>query len=81
MAILGLIFILTGLKWGSMLFVVRQYEDVIVTRFGKAVRIVTEPGLKLKLPLFDKVNRFDKRVLAWEGPADGMPNQGQALSH
>ena len=46
-----------------MLFVVRQYEDVIVTRFGKAVRIVTEPGLKLKLPSFDKVNRFDKRVL------------------
>src|SRR6266480_340085 len=75
MAILGLIFILTGLKWGSMLFVVRQYEDVIVTRFGKAVRIVTEPGLKLKLPLFDKVNRFDKRVLAWEGPPTECPTK------
>jgi modulator of FtsH protease HflC len=75
MAILGLIFILTGLKWGSMLFVVRQYEDVIVTRFGKAVRIVTEPGLKLKLPLFDKVNRFDKRVLAWEGPPTECPSK------
>jgi modulator of FtsH protease HflC len=58
-----------------MLFVVRQYEDVIVTRFGKAVRIVTEPGLKLKLPLFDKVNRFDKRVLAWEGPPTECPTK------
>src|SRR5438874_8203667 len=75
MAILGLIFILAGLKWSSMLFVVRQYEDVIVTRFGKAVRIVTHPGLKLKLPFFDKVTRFDKRVLAWDGPPTECPTK------
>src|SRR5690242_3806186 len=75
MAILGLIFILTGLKWGYMLFVVRQYEDVIVTRFGKAVRIVTSPGLKVKLPFFDKINRFDKRVLAWDGPPTECPTK------
>jgi membrane protease subunit HflC len=75
MAILGLVFILTGLKWGSMLFVVRQYEDVIVTRFGKAVRIVTSPGLKVKLPFLDKINRFDKRVLAWDGPPTECPTK------
>src|SRR2546421_3061192 len=75
MAILGLIFILTGLKWGSMLFIVRQYEDAIVTRFGKAIRTKTPPGLKLKLPFFDKVNRFDKRVLAWDGPPTECPTK------
>src|SRR5213078_2955232 len=75
MAILGLIFILTGVKWGSMLFIVRQYEDAIVTRFGKAIRTVTTPGLKLKLPFFDKVNRFDKRVLAWDGPPTECPTK------
>src|SRR5436305_13044196 len=75
MAILGLIFILTGLKWGSMLFIVRQYEDAIVTRFGKAIRTETTPGLKLKLPLFDKVNRFDKRVLAWDGKPTECPTK------
>ena len=75
MAILGLIFILTGLKWGSMLFIVRQYEDAIVTRFGKAIRTVTTPGLKLKLPFFDRVNRFDKRVLAWDGPPTECPTK------
>src|SRR5438093_12595369 len=75
MAILGLIFILTGLKWGSMLFIVRQYEDAIVTRFGKAIRTVTTPGLKLKLPFFDKVNRFDKRVLPWTGPPTECPTK------
>src|SRR5436853_1946261 len=75
MAILGLVFVLTGLKWGSMLFIVRQYEDAIVTRFGKAIRTVTTPGLKLKLPFFDKVNRFDKRVLAWDGPPTECPTK------
>src|SRR6476469_5211769 len=75
MAILGLIFILTGLKCGSMLFIVRQYEDAIVTRFGKAIRTETTPGLKLKLPFFDKVNRFDKRVLAWDGPPTECPTK------
>src|SRR6058998_813013 len=75
MAILGLIFILTGLKWGSMLFIVRQYEDAIVTRFGKAICTETTPGLKLKLPFFDKVNRLDKRVLAWDGPPTECPTK------
>ena len=35
MSIIGLIFILTALKWGALLFIVHQYETVIVTRFGK----------------------------------------------
>src|SRR6476659_6752725 len=75
MAILVLIFILTGLKLGLMLFIFRQYEDAIVTRFGKAIRTETTPGLKLKLPFFDKVNRFDKRVLAWDGPPTECPTK------
>src|SRR5207244_11634122 len=68
MSILGILFILTALKWGTLLFVVHQYETVIITRFGKIVRTVTNPGLKIKLPVLDKVHRFDKRILAWDGP-------------
>src|ERR1700720_1118532 len=75
MAILGLIFILTGLKWGSMLFIVRQYEDAIVTRFGKAVRVDQTPGLKFKLPFIDAVHRFDNRILAWDGPPTECPTK------
>ena len=32
MSILGILFILTALKWGTLLFVVPQYETVIITR-------------------------------------------------
>lgn len=45
------------------LFTVSGKEYVIVTQFGKTVRICTEPGLYFKLPGFlQKVNRIDRRV-------------------
>ena len=75
MSILGILFILTALKWGTLLFVVHQYETVIITRFGKIVRTVTSPGLKIKLPVIDKVHRFDKRILAWDGPPTECPTK------
>ena len=75
MALLGVFFLLTIMKWGTMLFVVHQYEDAIVTRFGKAIRVETTPGLKFKLPFFDKVNRFDKRILAWDSPPTECPTK------
>ena len=46
------------LKWGALLFVVNQYETVIVTRFGKAIRTEKTPGLKMKLPFFDVAASF-----------------------
>src|SRR4030095_12485616 len=77
MVILGILFILTAFKWGTLLFVVHQYETVIITRFGKIVRTITTPGLKLKLPVIDKLQRFDKRILAWEGPPIECPTKDQ----
>lgn len=75
MVLIGLLFIFTGLKWGALLFVVRQYETVIVTRFGKALRTETTPGLKMKLPFFDVVQRFDNRILSWDGPPTECPTK------
>ncbi len=75
MSILGILFLLTAFKWGTLLFVVHQYEDVIITRFGKIVRTVTSPGLKVKYPFIDKVHRIDKRILAWDGPSTECPTK------
>src|SRR5436853_824579 len=72
---LGMLFILTSFKWGTLLFIVHQYETVIITRFGKIVRSITAPGLKIKLPVIDKVQRFDKRILAWDGPPTECPTK------
>ena len=75
LAILGLIFLFTGLKWGAFLFTVHQYETAIVTRFGKAVRVEKTPGLKFKVPLIDAVHRFDNRILSWDGPPTECPTK------
>ena len=75
MSVLGIFFLLTAFKWGTLLFVVHQYETVIITRFGKAVRTETTPGLKMKLPVIDVLHRFDKRILAWDGPPTECPTK------
>ena len=75
MVLVGIFFIFTGLKWGALLYVVNQYESVVITRFGKAIRTVDTPGLKTKLPFFDVIHRFDNRILAWEGPPTECPTK------
>ncbi len=75
LAIIGLIFVFTGLKWGAFIFTVYQYESAIVTRFGKAVRVDKTPGLKFKVPFIDAVHRFDNRILAWDGPPTECPTK------
>ncbi len=75
MTLLGILFLLTAFKWGALLFTVHQYETVIITRFGKAIRTETKPGLKLKLPVLDVVHRFDNRILAWDGPPTECPTK------
>ena len=75
LAVIGLIFLLTALKWGALLFTVHQYETAIVTRFGKAIRVEKTPGLKFKVPFIDAIHRFDNRILAWDGPPTETPTK------
>jgi membrane protease subunit HflC len=75
MVLIGLFVLFTALKWGALLFVVHQYETVIITRFGKAIRTEKEPGLKVMVPFIDKLHRFDNRILAWDGPTTEAPTK------
>src|SRR5690242_6506534 len=75
LAIVGIVFLFTGLKWGAFIFTVKQYETVIITRFGKAVREVKAPGLNFKVPVIDTVHRFDNRILSWDGPPTECPTK------
>ncbi len=52
----------------SCLYVVHEWEQVIVTQFGDPVgRPITEAGLHFKWPIAQQVNRFEKRILIWDG--------------
>jgi membrane protease subunit HflC len=46
-------------------FIVSQTEQAIVLRFGAPQRQITTPGLYLKAPLLDSVERFDRRNLGF----------------
>lgn len=51
-------------------YVVPETEQVILTQFGQPVgEPVKDAGVHFKLPFAQTVNRFDKRVLEWDGPA------------
>jgi membrane protease subunit HflC len=45
------------------LFVVDQRQNAIVFRLGEVVNVKKDPGLYVKLPLFDNVRYFDTRIL------------------
>lgn len=51
-----------------VVFQVRQTEVAFVTRFGRPIRPVVEPGLHLKWPdPVERVTRFDARLRLFEG--------------
>ena len=67
----GLIIILT-IGTFSAAYILPEGKQAIVTQFGRPVgTATTEAGLHFKLPLIQKVQYLDKRILSW----DGYPNQ------
>jgi len=63
-------------------FVVKETEQVIITKFGRIVddvlwteNPVTKPGLYFKLPFIHEVNRLEKRFLPWDGKPERMLNK------
>ncbi|MBM3973946.1 MAG: protease modulator HflC [Planctomycetes bacterium] len=61
---------------GGAFYTVSERETVILTQFGAPVgEPVTEPGLHWKTPFVQEVNRIDKRVLEFDGPATQMPTK------
>jgi len=53
----------------SALFTVHQAQQAIVLQFGNPVRVIQEPGLKLKVPFVQNVVYFDKRLLDFDADA------------
>ncbi len=68
------LFILFTLK--GTLYIVQEPQQVIITQFGKPVGDpVSRPGLHAKIPYVQKVHRFDKRFLEWDGDPNELPTK------
>lgn len=57
------------------LFIVDETEQVIVLRFGEVKNIITEPGLNVKAPFLDQLQRLDKRILRIDAPTAALPDR------
>jgi modulator of FtsH protease HflC len=53
----------------STFFSVYQTRQALVVRLGQPVRVITDPGLNVKVPFIDSVIYIDKRILNIESPA------------
>jgi modulator of FtsH protease HflC len=69
--VIGAVAIIIGL-WivlPQVLFTIDERDQVIITQFGAYVRTVATPGLHVKMPLIQTLQRFDKRVLSADAAA------------
>ncbi len=75
--IIGIVlFVIGALAWGT-LFTVRETEQVLITEFGDPVRVITEPGLHIKVPIIQDLRYFDKRLLDYDAASQEVPTLDQ----
>ncbi|MBI3708791.1 MAG: protease modulator HflC [Proteobacteria bacterium] len=68
-AAVGIFVLVIGAVSLSTFYTVHQAEQVLVLQFGKPVRVVKEPGLKVKIPFMQDITRFDRRLLDFDAEA------------
>lgn len=75
--VVGVVLAAVVLVASASLFTVREGRLALVLRFREPVRVVTEPGLQVKIPLADEVVYFDKRVLDFDAERAEMATADQ----
>jgi membrane protease subunit HflC len=67
--IIGVVVIAAGILATTVLFTVYQTQQVIVLEFGNPKDVISEPGLKFKLP-WQSLEYYEKRVLNLDPPVE-----------
>ena len=55
----------------NIFYTVHEGEQVVITQFGEAIKATDKAGLNIKTPFIQEIQRFEKRLLEW----DGSPNE------
>ena len=55
--------VVVGVLAASSLYIVDEREKALVLRIGRVVSVQEEPGLGVKVPFLDNVEKFDGRIL------------------
>ena len=74
---LALVFGLLVFMWNFVFYTVDQTEQAVVVQLGNPVATVKEPGLYMRIPFFQNVIYFEKRVLALDAPSEEVTSMDQ----
>jgi membrane protease subunit HflC len=76
--VLLVVVVLVALVSSGAFYVVNEGEQVVITQFGRPVGDpVKDAGLNFKIPFIQAVNRFEKRLLNWDGSPNQIPTKDQ----
>jgi len=69
-------FILIANPTTSPVYTLKEGTQAIVTQFGQPIgNPIIEAGLHFKVPVIQKINYFEKRILAWDGDSNQIPTK------
>ncbi len=69
---LAILVAIAGFLGVSAIFTVDERQQALVLRFGDPRRVVSEPGINVKVPFLDNVIYIDKRILDYDAPPEEM---------
>ena len=68
--LLEIIIVIIGLlTLNSTVYTVNEINQVVITELGRPIKTVKKPGLYIKKPFIQKVNRFEDRLLEYDAVA------------
>jgi len=57
-------------------YIINETKQAVVVQFGKPVgKAITDAGLNFKLPIIQRVIKFEKRILEWDGSPKEIPTR------
>ncbi len=75
--IAGVLVVVLGIIGSLSVYTVHQAEQALVLQFGAPQRVVQDAGLHFKVPVFENVEKFDRRVLDFDAEAEEVPTRDQ----
>lgn len=77
LTIIVIVVVAAGFLMRGALFTVHQAQQALVVQFGDPRRVITEPGLHVKIPLIQDVVYFDKRILGLDAQPEEILTSDQ----
>lgn len=77
LTIVVIVLVAAGFLVKASLFTVHQAQQALVVQFGDPRRVITEPGLNVKIPLIQDVVYFDKRILGLDAQPEEILTSDQ----